>query len=877
MLGGVISASADLAIPVDAPGNLTGTLTLQPLTLVAAGTSWSSASPIVARVDARRATLDPARLAGPGGAITAGGVLWDARAAPLVAVKLDARVAALAPALGLDGRIRAEAQLSGEAGAIAGTRARARIDGDAITLPGALARLGAGTSRVDLQLADSVVSIEKGEVAFPGLAGDAAGRVTLEGRAALDARVTARAEQLGPAFGLNDSTGTATATATLRGTLSQPDAQARLVSERLVVAGIAIEGVEASARLQGEAMRLERLVARVLGAPLRARGEWTPAGTGRAELDAGPLALGQIAGIPEALALGGALSLRAEATLERGAVTALATAQVKDARAAGLNLGAGRFSARVDGRRLQASLDLAERRIAGAASGMLEPGGSIEAMLDVSTLELAPLFRHLSGKPDVDVEGSVAGRLTARMPWDRPAGLVARVRLEPVTLRSRGAGVDGQGRIAASWESGTLRVEQAELSGSAGTARASGSLGADGSLEAQIDLRIPLPALLASVTDVGGAEGTVTAKAQASGTLAEPSLRGEASLTGGRIALRGFAAPLRDITARVVATPGSIRIASATAALGSGSLKATGEASLSGRALGAYRVRLTGSELPLRPLEGLDTRWNADLELAGAGDRSLLSGEARLIRGTYTRDLVTLSALTAPERAAAANGAGLPLSIRASLDDNLLIRTAMARMRVGGTLDIRGTTAAPIVLGALEARDGTLILRGQRYQLERAVVRFADPRRIDPLLDVTATSRIGEYDVTMRVTGHIRDLDMRLTSSPALPRDQVLSLVAFGTPGGETVRGAGGALAGEAATLVLRELFEMSGGGVNPLPGPLRSIMERTRVSYTHNSEDIGRFGIRVEYEVTGPFLLVGERTSQGYYVIDGVVRLRFR
>ena len=53
--------------------------------------------------------------------------------------------------------------------------------------------------------------------------------------------------------------------------------------------------------------------------------------------------------------------------------------------------------------------------------------------------------------------------------------------------------------------------------------------------------------------------------------------------------------------------------------------------------------------------------------------------------------------------------------------------------------------------------------------------------------------------------------------------------------------------------------------------------MERTRVSYTHNTEDIGRFGLRVEFEVAGPFLLAGERTSQGYYVIDGVVRLRFR
>lgn len=877
MLRGMISASADLAIPTDAPRNLQGSLTLQPMTLIVAGSSWSSPAAIVARVDGQRATLEPARLVGPAGAITASGVVWHAGGRPLVSVTLDARLGALTPAFGLDGRMRAEAELSGDAGAVAGTRAQARIDGEGITLPGPLARLGTGTSHADLQLADGVVSIANGDVVFPGLAGEVAGRIHLDGRVALDARATARAEQLGAGLGWRNSSGTATATAMLRGTLNRPDGEVRIASERLALAGVAIERIDASARLDGGTVRLDRLTARVLGAPLRAHGEWTPSGTGRAELEAGPLALAEVSGLPERLALGGALSLRAEAAVERGALKARASAQVKDARAAGLALGAGRFTARVDGRRLEANLDLAERRITGSADGALEPGGAIDAALDISTVELAPLFRHLSGNPEVDVEGSAAGRVTARVPWDRAAALTARVRFDPVTLRSRGAGVEGKGHIAASWENGALRLEQAELAGSAGTARASGALGPDGRLEARLDARLLLSGLLAPVTNVSGAEGTVAVQAQVTGTLAEPSLRGEGSLTGGRIALRGLGA-LRDMTARVVATPGGgIRLVDATAALGAGSLRATGEAALAGRALGVYRVRLTARDVPLRPLEGLDTLWNADLELGGVPGRPLLSGEARLVRGTYSRDLVTLSALTQPEQATAAGGAGLPLSIRASLDDNLLVRTSLARMRVGGTLTIRGTTAAPIILGVVEARDGTLILRGQRYQLERAVVRFADPRRIDPVLDVTAITRIRDYDVTMRLTGHVRDIDMRLTSSPSLPRDQLLSLVAFGTTAGETGQGAAGAFAGEAATLVIRELLDLSGGGENPLPAPLRAIMERTRVSYTQNSEDIGRIGIRVEYEVTGPFLLAGERTSQGYYVIDGVVRLRFR
>lgn len=877
VLRGSISAAAELTIPVDRPGNPRGQLTLDPMIVVVAGASWSSAAPIVARVDGQRATLEPLRLSGAAGTITAGGVMWDAGARPLVRARLDAgRLAALVPAVGLDGRLQVEAELSGNAGAVAGGQARARAVGDELVLPGRLSRLGKGTSQVEIQRADDVVTIARGDVAFPGISGMVSGRIHLDGRIALDARATVEAAPVGAALGWSESSGSLTATAALGGRLTQLDGQARLTAERIEVAGVVVERIDGAARVQGETVRLDRFTARVLDAPLRIRGEWTLSGAGRAELEAGPLALARLPA-PERLALGGTLSVRAEAAADHGALKARAQLQATDARVAGLALGAGRLTARVDGQRFEANLDLGDRQITGSASGTLAPGGAVEATLDVASLDLAPPLRQLSANPDVDVEGTATGRLTARAPWDRPAALTARARLDPIVLRSRQTGLEGRGRVEASWHDGALALERAELAGSAGTAQASGALDPAGRLDMKLEARMPLPALLASVTDVSGSEGMVAAQAQVTGSLAAPSVRGEASLTGGRIALRGFPAPLRDINGRVVATPGGIRLVDATAALGGGSLRAAGEAALAGRSLGLYRIRITARDVPLRPLEGLDMVWNADLELGGTEGRSLLSGEARLVRGHYGRDLVSLSALTAPQRAdPGTSQVGLPLNIRALLDDNLVVRTAQARMRVGGTLAVRGTTAAPIVLGVIEARDGTLILRGQRYQLERATVRFADPRRIDPTLDLTATTRIRDYDVTMRVTGHIRNLDMRLTSSPSLPREQLLSLVAFGTTGAETGQGAGGAFAGEAASLVVRELLDLS-GTESTLPGPIRTFMERTRVNYTPSSEDVGRFGLRIEYEVAGPFLLAGERTSQGYYLIDGVVRLRFR
>jgi hypothetical protein len=50
-------------------------------------------------------------------------------------------------------------------------------------------------------------------------------------------------------------------------------------------------------------------------------------------------------------------------------------------------------------------------------------------------------------------------------------------------------------------------------------------------------------------------------------------------------------------------------------------------------------------------------------------------------------------------------------------------------------------------------------------------VRFDDPRRINPYLDVRATTRIRTYDVTMWLSGRADDLRIRLSSEPPLPQE----------------------------------------------------------------------------------------------------------
>src|SRR5262249_56111209 len=89
------------------------------------------------------------------------------------------------------------------------------------------------------------------------------------------------------------------------------------------------------------------------------------------------------------------------------------------------------------------------------------------------------------------------------------------------------------------------------------------------------------------------------------------------------------------------------------------------------------------------------------------------------------------------------------LQIQVYLDDHLIVRSPQAQVRAGGTLALRGTVAQPTILGTVETQEGRVTFRRNRFILENAVVRFDDPARINPYLDLRARTRIRTYDLTI--------------------------------------------------------------------------------------------------------------------------------
>ncbi len=831
------------------------------------------------------AHLEASGRAGPGGAerlrVTLAGDL--------------ARLAALAGRSGVSGQARLEAEVRGPWTA-------PRVTGDVELAP--LAVGGTRLDRVWLPFAytDGVAIVEEGRVSLGPAAATLAARVALPvGRldpATLEA-APLHAELRAPAFDLDalsawlppgwPVSGRVAVRARVEGTLGSWRVLGEANAPRLAVRGRAVEAVSVTFAADSRRVALHRVSARVLGLPLVASGEWPWQGTGRFSAEVPGAELETLRAPWPALQPSGHLAGRAEITVDAGRVGGTASLTAGAVTVAGIRLGDGRVTATLLDGRLQAAAQFPGAGVTATVRGPAD-GSPLAVHLEARDVDAGPvLARWVPAPTAAAARGSLVADLA--VPPAEPAAARGSVRVEPLEVALAGETWRAQGPVLIERVPGATRISRAALASRIGSLVVAGSVEDSGLVHGTVRGRLPLDILPALHPGVRAADGRLDLTLNVDGRLPAPEAGGEATLSASQVVLAGLDAPLRDVEARLALAAGGLRLVDATARLSGGTLRARGDVTLRGIEVGGYRIELTARQVAVEPIEGLATVWDADLELAGTPGRGRVRGEARLLRGAYDRDLSLVRLVLERRPAAVPAVGGLNLDVRLALEDRLTVSTDPARLRVGGALQLQGTTAAPVVFGTLAAREGQLVFRGHRFELTHAVARFVDPRRIDPFLDVQATSRIQTYDVTLTITGRTDDLEVRLTSSPALPDEDLLALVAFGRTREQLARAGPGIVVGEAAGLLVRELFGVQPGRAGldvlevdraPDSGQTtvrvgKQVSPRTLVVYSQGVEQTDHRRLRIEYQVVGPLAVAGEQDFRGGFGADILVRLRFR
>ncbi len=511
----------------------------------------------------------------------------------------------------------------------------------------------------------------------------------------------------------------------------------------------------------------------------------------------------------------------------------------------------------------------------------------------------------------LSVPGADLASLAARLGLELPAAGTARARLRvldgprlalEVTGRDLRAGdVDlGTLDLAADWEDGVFSVRRGRVGGGGRYLSLTGTVplalsfappsarvsGAD-----SLDLHVVAHGL--DLAEAGlpdstlRAAGAVRADLYVTGPVTDPSWRGEIRLDGGRLRAPG-APPVEDLQIALTLRPGRILVRELTGTAGRGTFQVHGDVTLERGRPARVNLRLGARNLLLVRKEGLRLRSDLDLTLTGrAPDDLLLAGDATLrtfralghtglLRNYFeNRGALSSRPTVAPLPVTADPVLGaVRLDVRVKAPpESIRVRDEFVDAVAEGALRVTGTVAVPRPDGRIHVARGKATLPTATMDIEHAVVEFRRHEPLRPYVTARATTRIPPWRVTADLSGAADAPRIRLSSDPALPEPDVVSLLTTGAVRSE----AAGALGGVAARFLGRQILsELSSGGSD---SPFSRLADRIEVEIDSSKEGTGGIpAFRATLRLIDHWLyLRGAQDDPRNYGLDLVFRFTFR
>ena len=334
--------------------------------------------------------------------------------------------------------------------------------------------------------------------------------------------------------------------------------------------------------------------------------------------------------------------------------------------------------------------------------------------------------------------------------------------------------------------------------------------------------------------ELGLRSGRFDVLATVEGTLESPVLDGQGTLSNGQVILPGIPHALDNIRGALLFYPAQVVVDRLEADLAGGTVRASGLLVPDPEADGfGYQLQMFAENLNLRFPEGWLSRGDAELSLASTEEGHILRGNVRLERAYYVQDVKVsmtqlLRGIFARQRVEVDRAGELETATELNIvidgPGALRIRNNLADMRGDIDLVVRGTVASPVLFGRVEIeRGGTVSYSGTKYTIDQGLVTFANPFAIEPVIDLAASARVREYNVTMSLFGTLDNLNANFSSDPPLADLEVLSLLTTGETtwrgtrssdtAGETEAAmrATGLLYGQAASLISERTSNLFG------------------------------------------------------------------
>lgn len=406
------------------------------------------------------------------------------------------------------------------------------------------------------------------------------------------------------------------------------------------------------------------------------------------------------------------------------------------------------------------------------------------AKLDFSGFNIGAVFAmaHLEAFRG---QSSLAGTVTLEGPLAHPEQLRGEARLNELAMTIAGVELKSEGGAHATLANDRVQLDPLHVTGAETDLRAEGSVDLKGTRELDLAGNGSINMKLAETLDPDlTASGVTTFHVAAKGPLEHPDLQGSIEINDGALSLEDLPNGLSQLRGTLEFNQNQLEVKSLTAMTGGGLLSVGGFLAYEH---GLYAdLSVTGKGVRIRYPQGVTSLADAKLQLQGSQNSLLLSGDVLITRFTANPDLdlASLAAQAAPsvEAIAPPNAPSnhIRLDVHIVSSPQLNFQNAFAKLAGDVDVRLRGTIASPSLLGRISVTQGSAMIAGTQYELQRGDITFNNPVRIEPIIDLSATARVEDYDITLGLNGTPQKLSVTYRSDPPMPEGDVLSLLAVG-------------------------------------------------------------------------------------------------
>jgi translocation and assembly module TamB len=546
-----------------------------------------------------------------------------------------------------------------------------------------------------------------------------------------------------------------------------------------------------------------------------------------------------------------------------------------------------------------------------AAAGLQVKGqtalhGNFETQANVllTNLNIAPVLRAFHVQ-SVTGNSSIGGTINVAGPLREPKQFSGDAEINQFSATLQGIALQASGPLRVSLHDGILHLTQAHITGPDTNVSVTGTAALMGDQALAITGNGAVNMTLAQTFDPDiTSSGHLDFNLDAGGTLTQPLFSGKVRLNDVALALKDLPNGISKLNGNLIFDQNRLQVQDLVGTTGGGQLKFGGFLAYQQGLYGDFTA--AGKDIRVRYL-GISATADTTLHLQGTPTNMLLSGNVQITRFIIGRNVDFASfaggqgASVPPDPSAPSSHVRLDVHIFSA--PQLDFQNSYAQLAGSVDLRIRGTVAQPALLGRINVTDGTANFAGTTYRLQRGEIFFTNPVKIEPFIDIDATTRVEEYDVTIGLHGNINQLTPTFRSEPPLPQADVISLLALGRTQEEQalysqqeqsigVNSTTNALLGGALTAAVdsrvQKLF--GGGSVKIDPtyvGTLGSSSARitvqqnltrnVQVTYATNVNATAQQLIQAQVDITQSLSILAVRDEAGVFSMVLRIRKRYR